>query len=126
MTAPKFTHRDRLLLAGMIEPHVSRVSYGGRDSLPREDIAAEAVRRADDLLVALAVRPAPACVGEDRSMDLVATLLPYAETRAEDMQANVNEATPEQKDEEQALADKAWLAIDDAKDLLRENGRVVP
>lgn len=40
MTAPKFTHRDRMLLAGMIEPHVSRVSYGGRDSLPREDIAA--------------------------------------------------------------------------------------
>lgn len=126
MTAPKFTHRDRMRVAS--EQQAALISTPAGDGMNETKLAMLAVVHADFLLAALAETPAPACVGEDRSLDLVAALLPYAETRAEDMQTNVNvnEAAPAQKDEEQALADKAWLAIDDAKDLLRKNGVVVP
>lgn len=87
--------------------------------------AAVAVDHADRLTAALDGKPS----------DLLAALaavVPYAESRAEDMAEEFGEgdtkegANEAQRPEEKALVDKAWAAVTAAKKLLRENGVVVP
>lgn len=64
MTAPKFTHRDRMRVASeQLAALILAANDPGRRFI--EGFEAEAVVRADKLLTELATTPAPACVDSD-------------------------------------------------------------